>query len=449
MDATIEEIQPEPQPESPPAPSYGEIFRFYLPLALSWLLMAVELPITAAVVSRSADAIVQAAALQMVMGLALWIESPVIDLLATSTTLSRSRQSYAVISRFVWQLMAVTAVVHALIALTPLYDAITKGLLGIPDPVAEAARIPMAILIPWSPFIGWRRYLQGILIRFGRTKLVGWGTGVRVCTMAIVSVALFSLRSLSGMTIAAIALVCSVAAEAFFIHWASRATIRERLILSGDDPHEPILEPRRLLKFHLPLTATTMTFMASLPLTSAAVARSPDSVVALAAWQVATSVAFLHRCVVFALPEPIIALQNGPVTSQRLARFCLMVGAAAALSIPIFVTFGLDRMFFEHVLKAPPETWAMASAGYLATMMVPFVGALQGYLRGMLTAGHRTAARLSAVLSSTAVLVVILQIGVGLRWPGVWVAAAGLTGSAIAEFGALAWSWRRARSQLA
>jgi len=435
-----------PEPVEPPPLRYREIFRFYLPLAMSWLLMAAELPITATVVSRSGHPEIQTAALQLIMGLALWIESPVIDLLATSTTLSLNRQHFAVISRFVWLLMGITAVAHAAIALTPLWGFVTMDVLGIPKPVADAAHLPMAILVPWSPFIGWRRYLQGVLIRAGRTRLVGLGTAVRVCTIAGVSLGLYASGKLTGMMVAAIALVCSVAAEAIFIHWASRPTVKERFGLdlpeTGDRPD---LSMGKLLRFHLPLTATTMTYMMSLPLTSAAIARSPDSVLAMAAWQVATSLAFLHRCVVFALPEPIIALYGGEATARKLARFSFGVGLAASASIPLFWAVGLDRLLFGSLYRAPAEIVGLASTAYVATVFVPLIGSVQGYLRGVLTAHHFTSARLSAVLASTVILLLLLFVGVRARWPGVLVAAAGLSGAALAELGVLAWGWARAR----
>jgi hypothetical protein len=435
-----------PQAVEANVPSYREILRFYWPLAVSWLLMAVELPIGATIVSRSADAEVQTAALLMAMGISLWIESPVIDLLATATTLTKTARDFALISRFTWYLMGLSGAVHALVALTPLYDLVTLSILRIPEPVAEAARIPMAILIPWSPFIGWRRYLQGVLIRHGRTKLIGRGTWVRVLTMGGVCFGLFFTLDLSGMTIAAIGLVSSVCAEAMFIYWASRETVHQKFrIVDPDGGEVSALTMGKLVRFHFPLTATTMTYMLSLPLTGAAIAQAPDGVSGMAAWQVATSLAFLHRCVVVALPEPIIALANGPATARRLARFCIGVGLIASFSIPAFVLLGVDKTLFGSVLGAPAQVVGMASIAYLATGLVPFLGAIQAYLRGMLTARHFTTARLGAVLASTAVLLGILKMGVEVRWPGVWVAALALTGSSFAELLALAWGWKRAR----
>ena len=412
--------------------------------------MALELPITTALVSHSQNAAVQTAAMLMLGGLAIWIESPVIDLLATSTTLSKTPRDFATISRFTWWLMAWCTLLHAAIALTPLYDIVSKTILGVPADVAEAARIPMAITIPWSAFIGWRRYLQGILIRFGRTRIIGWGTGVRVFTMALASLLLFRFSSLTGVEMAAVALVSSVTAEALFIHWASRETIARNLRpgTGAEEPGAPI-SMKRLAAFHMPLTATTMTFMLSLPLVSAAIARSPDGVAAMAAWQVATSLAFLHRTVVFALPEPVIALYKGPHTAERLARFCGMVGIGASALIAVLWLMGLDGLFFANVLGAEPDIVRLASLAYLASIALPFIGSVQSYLRGMLTAHHFTVARFAAVIVSTCVLIAFLVLGVVSRWPGIVVAAIAVTASALAEMSSLVVAWRIANRRMA
>lgn len=446
---TLNETVPDTSDHREAVPSYGQIFRFYFPLALSWIFMALEAPITTTVASRTAAPEIQTAALLMLGGLSLWIESPVIDLLATSTTLAKDARSYAIISRFVWWVMGWCTLLHAAIALTPLYDAVAGGLLGVPEPVLEAARLPMAVMIPWSAFIGWRRYLQGILIRHGRTRIIGVGTAVRVVTMAGVSAGLFFASNESGIMIAAIALVSSVIAEALFIHVASRETIRERFTApevqrdSGDEP----LTMGRLLRFHLPLTVTTMTFLASLPMVSAAIARAPDGLSAMAGWQVATSFIFLHRTVVFALPEPVIALYRGPHSAARLARFCLLVGSVASGVMAASSLTGIDKLVFGRLFGAPEGVVPAASLAFLACVALPFLGAVQSYLRAMLTAHHVTVARFTAVLASTSVLIASLWFGVDRMWTGVAVAAVALNISSLAELAALAFSWSRVRRQ--
>lgn len=404
--------------------------------------MALELPIQTAIVSHSANAAVQAAAMLMLGGLAIWIESPVIDLLTTSTTLSKSPKNFTTISRFAWWLMAWCTLLHAAVALTPLYDIVVQTILGVTADVAGAARVPMIIMIPWSASIGWRRYLQGVLIRYGRTRLIGFGTAIRVFTMAFVSWILFQNTKLTGVEIAAIALVCSVFLEAVFIHWASRETVAEflRVERAGEPPVQSI-GIRQLLAFHMPLTATTMTFMLSLPMVSAAIARSPDGVTAMAAWMVATSLVFLHRTVVYALPEPVIALYTGLETAKILLRFCLMIGLCASLLIVALWIFGVDKVFFRFVLGADPEITQLASIAFVSCLSLPLIGAIQSYLRGMLTAHHFTVARFAAVIVSTLFLLVCLMLGVLMRWSGIAVAAFALTVSSIAETTALAVAW--------
>lgn len=443
MNADAEPLNP---PE-PLAPSYREILRFYYPLALSWLFMAMEMPIASAVTSHSYQPRIQAAALLMMMGLALFIESPVIDLLSTSTTLTKTRHDYLMIRRFSLWMILLCAVAHAAFCLTPLYEWVTVGILGIPEPVVEAAQWPMLIMLPWSPAIGWRRFLQGILIRNGYTRMIGFGTGVRVTTIGILCLTLFFTTSLSGVTIAAIALSTSVTAEAVFIHFASRTLIREKFGYEVAGNGATPLEIRRLLRFHLPLTATTLTFMTTIPLVGAALAQTADGVVAMAAWQVSSSLIFLHRTIVFALPEPIIALYKGPESAQKLVRFCIMVGGSSSVLMLLLSILGIDRFLFRQALGAPADVTGEATLAYILCALLPIIGAIQSYLRGMLTAHHLTYVRFGAILVYTVVLVAALWVGVLGNWSGVWVAAVATTASAIAEVGVLAWAWVRSRNR--
>ncbi|MFN7172927.1 MAG: hypothetical protein ACK4P3_09125, partial [Fimbriimonadaceae bacterium] len=102
--------------------SYRKILFFYYPLALSWLLMAVEAPLSVRIIAGAADFEVNVAAFGLIMGLSIWIESPVIDLLATSTTLAKCRQAFLQLRKFTLIMMAVVTIGHAAVALSPAYD---------------------------------------------------------------------------------------------------------------------------------------------------------------------------------------------------------------------------------------------------------------------------------------------------------------------------------------
>ena len=74
--------------------SLGRIFWFWVPLAVMWLMMAVEQPVIAAFVARMREPEANLAAYGVVFALALFVESPIIMLLTAGTALARDRLSY-------------------------------------------------------------------------------------------------------------------------------------------------------------------------------------------------------------------------------------------------------------------------------------------------------------------------------------------------------------------
>lgn len=403
--------------------------------------MAVESPVNVAVLSRLPQPVLNTAAFSMLMALSLWIESPVIDLLSTSTTLSKDRKTFLAIREFSVGMMVFASGMHALIALTPLYWFVTVTLFRFPVEVASHARIGMMLMIPWSACIGWRRHLQGILIRYGQTRLIGIGTTVRVGTMTLTAVTLFLTVQLAGTVIAGIALVTGVFCEAAFAHWASQGSIAQHLQTDRADVAPIAL--RKLLSFHLPLTLTTMVNLSTLLLVAAAVAHTPHPVLGLAALQVAQTLLWLCRTSIFALPEVVITLARDAASTMALRRFCLNAGFIASGALLFLWVTGLDRLFFARILGATEAETALAHLAFIAPAATPFIGALQCYLRGVLTLHHSTVARLYAILVGLAALLIGLMIGIRTSLEGVVTAGLALTVAMLAELGVLTWFWQR------
>ena len=408
--------------------------------------MAIESPIALSVISRMANAEISAAAFQPLMALALLIESPVIDLLTTATTLGKDRQHYEQLSRFVWRIMALVTIVHAAVAATPLYWTVTIGWIKLPHEVAEAARLGLIIMIPWSAFIGWRRYLQGIMIRHGQTRLIGYGTAVRMVTMATVAIALFFASDWPSITVVSIALLASVMAEATFAHFASSVVIRNEL--AEINPALSSLTQKFLLRFHLPLTATTIVTILSQPLVSTALARSPESTLALASFQVASSIIWLHRTIVFALPEVVITLYKEGDAARVLKKFCWVIGIGASLTMALTAVTKLDSWIFRNVLGVQNEQMIqMAHLCLALSCLLPLFGALQSYLRGVLAVYHLTVSRLTAIFVALFFMVATLMVGVSAQWSGVVTASLALTAAQAAELFVLAAAWRRGKAK--
>src|SRR3989304_864058 len=121
------------------------IFLLWLPLAASWLLMALETPYLNAALARISEAERMIASFGLVASLSITIESPVISLLATATALARSQQNYLLLRRFTQHLILGTTLLQFLIGWTPLFDIVVVDLMGVPESLHDPVRLGLRL----------------------------------------------------------------------------------------------------------------------------------------------------------------------------------------------------------------------------------------------------------------------------------------------------------------
>ena len=200
------------------------------PLAASWLLMSIELPAISAVIARLSDPAIHLAAYgAVVFPIALLIEAPIINLLAASTALSKDWSSYLKLRRFMMLSGAALTVLHLLAAFTPLYHFIVVQVLRAPEEIVEPARLGLMIMTPWTWSIAYRRFNQGVLIRFGRSKVVSIGTSLRLIADGTVLLLGFWLQTIPGIVVATSAVAAGVVTEAIYIGVKTRPVIEQQV----------------------------------------------------------------------------------------------------------------------------------------------------------------------------------------------------------------------------
>ena len=130
---------------------------FWLPLALMWVLMGVEQPVLNGVMARLPDATRSLAAFEVAFGIALVIESPILQILSAATALVRGPRSYRQMLRFMHLLAAVLTLVHFIVSRPVVFEFVTRRILGVPEDVIEPARrrLPFLCRLPrWSDTAG-------------------------------------------------------------------------------------------------------------------------------------------------------------------------------------------------------------------------------------------------------------------------------------------------------
>jgi hypothetical protein len=392
-------------PAIAPVAGQRSVFSTWWPLATSWLFMGLELPAVSAALARLPDPTISLAAYGgVIFPLALLIESPIIMLLSASTALSKDLRSHQLVGRFMWSAGLGFTALHALVAWTPLFDVVVGNLLGVPDAIREPARIGLRIMTPWTIAIGFRRYQQGLLIRFGRSKLVGAGTAVRLLTnVSVLTLGVVSQR-LPGYVIGPLAVIASVVAEAIFAGVCARAI--ERGPLRAAPEVMPVLTQKRFLAFYLPLLLSPLIVFLAMPLTSAAISRMPRALESLAVWPALTGIVFTLRSTGFALNEVVVAMLDRPDAKPALERFTRTLALVTSGILLALAATPLGRAWFTYVAGLPENLVALAVLGIVIAIPMPALSTAQSLWQGALVHAHRT----RGVTESVAVFLVVTGI---------------------------------------
>ena len=431
-----------------PPPTIGEVFRTWLPLAASWAVMGMELPLVSAIMARQADPALHLAAYGgVVFPVALIVEAPVIMLLAASVAMARDPASYRLIYRFMMIISAALTVLHALIAFTPLFDLVLVPLFDPPAGVIEPARLGLKIMLPWTWAIGYRRFQQGLLIRFKRSHHVSIGTAIRLGAVAIVALLAAFVFGAPGIVTATAAIAVGVTVEAAYSGLAVRPVLLGPLQKAAEVV--PPLTLAAFLAFFTPLVLTSFLSLMIQPLGSAAMARMPQALESLAVWPVASGVLFILRALGFALNEVVVALLDRPGAYQPLRRFTLLL-TGALLAVTALVAFTpLSTFWFADVSGLSPALTAIATVGFAWALAWPSLDALRNLVQGVAVFTRRTGAISWSMVIFLAVTGVILGVGVGTQsFPARPVAMVAFVLSTAAQVAWLRFAVRREVAQL-
>lgn len=417
-----------------------EIFWFWLPLFASWLLMTAEGPLISAAINRLPNEVIMLAAMGIVSSLSITIESPIINLLATSTALVRDYDSYRLVRRFTIQWCLALTGVAILVAYTPLFDLIVYRWLDVPPEIGRWVRPGMQIMILWSAAIGWRRFLQGIMIRHQATRQVAYGTVVRLLSSGGTVIALALWGRWPGVIIGAVGLMAGVLAEAAYATLAVRPILRRPALSPAAAKTEGNpLTYGYLFKFHLPLAATSFLVLLMQPMVTSSLARLANPTLSLAAWPVLFQVLLMARAAAMALPEVVIALHHDARTFLPMRRFALLMAGAVTAGFFLFVLTPLAEWYIFQVQDMTAAVGPLALQNLILFLPFPALAVLTSWLRGLLIQSRHTRYVNLGMAINLTITGLTLVIGVARQWPGLPTAALALNLASVGEVIYLAW----------
>ncbi len=417
------------------------IMHTWWPLAASWLLITVESPAANAIVARLAEPEINLAAFGIVLPLALIVESPIMMLLSASTALSKDWDSYLKLRRFMMCAGALLTALHVLIAFTPLFYVVTTELIGVPAEIVEPARLGLMIMTLWTWPIAYRRFNEGVLIRFGHSRAVGLGTLVRLGAEGVVLATGYLIGTIPGVVVATSALATGVVGEAVYAGLRVRPVLRDQLsrAASAEQP----LTFGAFLEFYVPLAVTSFLCLLVQPIGSAAISRMPNPLESLAAWPVVSGLVCILQSLGVAYNEVVIALLDEPRAARNLRRFTALLTTLATVLLLAIAATPLATLWFGRVSALSPRLVTLARQGLWIVLPMPGLSVLQSWYQGVIVHSRRTRGITEAMATYLLANGAILWAGVAWgRMTGLHVGLAALGAGMLVQ---TVWLWQRNR----
>ncbi len=405
------------------------IVRFWAPLAATWLMMAVEGPVLAALIARLAEPKMNLAAYGVAFAFAIIVEAPVIMMMSAATALAGAPTAYRRLRRFNMALIALITATMLFILIPPIYRFIFADLIQLPPEVQRLTRRALLILLPWPGAIGYRRFYQGILIRHGYTRRVAYGTMTRVAAMLAMGLALYAHGGIEGAWLGAAALSAGVCVEAVVTRWLARGPLaalrRLPLEAAGEAPGY-----RKILDFYTPLALTAWLTMAVQPLVTFFMGQARYSLESLAVLPVIGSLGFIFRAPGLAVQEVGIALlARGELQRPPLRRFVIRLALLLSGGLCLLAFTPLSGLWFERVSGLSPTLAAFSRLPLMLQVAIPALVVINAFQRAILVVARRTRPITWATGAEVAAVILLLALGVlSFDLPGAVAASLALLG---------------------
>lgn len=392
--------------------SYSQIFRFWLPLALTWLMMSVEGPYIAAIIARLAGEKLNLAAYGIAFAFALVAESPVIMLMSAATALCRNRRNYRKLRDFSILLSLAVSILLALFLIPPIFNLVIITLLDIPADIARLAHIALLCFLPWPGAIGIRRFYQGVLITAHKTRRVAFATVFRLLSMSVCAFLLYRFSHLNGAVIGAIALSTGVSFEALFTRYLARHAIKSVLNTAPRDD-DPVLNLREIWNYYLPLAMTPFIALSVHPLVTFFLGKSLYAIESLAVMPVIHGLSFVFRSVGLSYQEVAIALIGENRANYRKVRnFATGLGITTSAGLALIAFTPLNRIWFHDISGLSPELTEFALQPLQILAFFPALTVLISFQRSVLIVDKVTKPVSMTTLLEAGGIFAVLAVGV-------------------------------------
>lgn len=349
--------------------TYKKIFYFWLPLAATWLMMAVEGPFLSALIARMPDAKFNLAAYGVAFSLALVFESPVIMMMSASASLVKDYKSYLKLKEFNVYLCGLLTAALLLFLIPAVFQFLIVTVISLPKNIADLTYNSLFFLIPWPAMIGYRRFYQGVLIFSNQTKKVAVGTLIRLFAMSAAGFILYKHSSFSGASAGAAALSAGVIAEAIATKFMVSKAVKN---LKNKNTQSDNLSYKEIINFYYPLALTSFLSLGVQPVLTFFISSARMAVESLAVLPVINSLIFIFRSIGLSYQEVMITLIGENKINYKILRNFAFYLAVCLIILSLSLGYtSLSEIWFIVISGLPVELADFALIPYRIIAFIP------------------------------------------------------------------------------
>jgi len=376
-------------PDSSSRLTLKKIFVFWVPLAATWLMMSVEGPYIAALIARMTEPKYNLAAYGVAFSFALIVEAPIIMIMSASTALVKNLHSFNKLKRFTYALNIFITIVMLVLVIPAVFYFITEDLIGLPAEVSSLTHLATIILLPWPGAIGYRRFYQGLLIKYNLTRRVAYGTVIRMLSMSFTALVLFIFTDVDGVVVGAAALSAAVIIEAAASRFMANVIVRK--LKSDDQTFASSITYKNIFNFYYPLALTSLIGLGVQPFVVFFVGQSRMAIESLAVLPVVTSFVFIFRGLGLSYQEVVIALTGEQNEGYaQIKKFALILGSVLTAILVLVAFTPLSGFWFNTVSALSDPLSNFAAIPLMIMAIFPSLTVLISMQRGMLVARQNT-----------------------------------------------------------
>lgn len=389
--------------------THKKIFYFWLPLAATWLMMAVEGPFLASLIARSTEPKFNLAAYGIAFSFALIIEAPIIMMMSAAIALVKNKQSFLKLKIFTYAVNVLITLIMLIAIIPIIFYFITETLIGLPEEISRLTHIATIILLPWPGAIGFRRFYQGILINNNLTRRVAYSTVVRLIAMLVCGSVLYISGIAEGVVIGAASLSFAVIMEAIAVRLMVSSTLKK--INSEELSSLQNLTHKQIIKFYYPLALTSLIGLGVQPLLTFFIGQSRMAIESFAVLPVVTSFIFVFRSLGLSYQEVIIALLGEKNEGLKpLLHFAFLLALFLVGGLSLFAFTPLADFWFITVSGLSASLADFARVPLTIMFFFPALTVLISLQRGLLVASRNTKPITTATITEVFIIVIMMII---------------------------------------